>query len=494
MKKLNILIQIFALSTFILSISIAQSEINFEKYSVKDGLSSSVVNSICQDSYGFLWIGTENGLNRFDGYNFKVYKHNPSDSTSIPGDNISSIIEDHDGNIWIAGFDAVAKFDRSTNKFISYSIEKYYSEPTNVTSIMEDSQNRIWIATNIFGIQLIDEHNKRFLIVGKTDNKINREWGNVCSITETNKGEIFAADYGQSSSLDSIRTQQGLYTFNEKNKTFELKNRLPKNISTSISNFVEDDFGNLWFSSNNKSQIFNFNPATNQIKSVALSIPSQSVITITTIFKDNDGYLWIGTTSGLIKYNPVSNKSVYYLNDNTNPNSISSNQVASIYQDSFGQLWIGTLDGGLNKVDLGKQPIHSYKLPHDKMRPIAIDAVSCITTSPDNDDVIWIGTMGNGLYSFNRKNGSFMFFRYDKNNKQSISGNNIFALTWDNSGNLWAATDSSLTKINVKTNEATRYLENLSGLDDGYLSANEIISDKTGKLWLATLHGVDIFI
>ncbi|MFC2103105.1 two-component regulator propeller domain-containing protein [Bacteroidota bacterium] len=475
--------------------SFTQSDLTFEKYSVKDGLSSSVVNSICQDHYGFLWIGTENGLNRFDGYNFKVYKHNPADSTSIPGDNITCVIEDHEGNIWVAGFDAVAKFDRSTNKFISYSIEKYYTDPTNVTSIMEDSQNRIWIATNIFGIQLIDEHNKRFLIIGKTDYKIKREWGPVCSITETNKGEIFAADYGfSSSSQDSVRTQQGFYSFNEKNKTFELINRLPKNISTSISNFVEDDFGNLWFSSNNKSQLFNFNPATNQIKSVTVSIPSQSVITITKIFKDNDGYLWIGTTSGLIKYNPVSNKSVYYLNDNTNPNSISSNQVASIYQDSFGQLWIGTQDGGLNKVDLGKQPIHSFKLPHDKLRPIPIDAVSCITTSPENEDRIWIGTMGNGLYSFNRKNGSFIVFRYDKNNKHSISSNNIFSLTWDNSGNLWAATDSSLTKFNVKTEEVTRYLENLSGLDDGYVSSYEIISDKTGKLWLATLHGVDIFI
>ena len=92
---------------------------------------------------------------------------------------------------------------------------------------------------------------------------------------------------------------------------------------------------------------------------------------------------------------------------------------------SYYELWIGTLDGGINKVDLGRQQIHSYKLPHDNLRPIPIDAVSCITTSPDNEDEIWIGTIGNGLYNFNRKNNEFEVFRYNKNNPRSMPSNNI---------------------------------------------------------------------
>jgi ligand-binding sensor domain-containing protein len=152
---------------------------------VKDGLSSAVVNSICQDSYGFLWIGTENGLNRFDGYNFKVYKHDPSDSTSIPGDNINSVIEDHEGNIWVAGFEVLAKYDRNTNQFIRFSIEKLYSNPTKIFSIIEDSQNRKWITTDLFGVQLIDELNKRSRIIDKSDSTFSTEWGFANSIIET---------------------------------------------------------------------------------------------------------------------------------------------------------------------------------------------------------------------------------------------------------------------------------------------------------------------
>jgi ligand-binding sensor domain-containing protein len=133
-KRINRLLLISLYSFISFTASLAQSDLNFEKYSVKDGLSSAVVNSICQDSYGFLWIGTENGLNRFDGYNFKVYKHDPSDSTSIPGDNINSVIEDHEGNIWVAGFEVLAKYDRNTNQFIRFSIEKLYSNPTKIFS------------------------------------------------------------------------------------------------------------------------------------------------------------------------------------------------------------------------------------------------------------------------------------------------------------------------------------------------------------------------
>ncbi|MGB5849098.1 MAG: two-component regulator propeller domain-containing protein [Ignavibacteriaceae bacterium] len=459
---------------------------------MKDGLSSAVVNSICQDSYGFLWIGTENGLNRFDGYNFKVYKHDPSDSTSIPGDNINSVIEDHEGNIWVAGFEVLAKYDRNTNQFIRFLIEKLYSNPTKIFSIIEDSQNRKWITTDLFGVQLIDELNKRSRIIDKSDSTFSTEWGFANSIIETQRGEILAADGVQD--FAGRFQVQGLFKFNESIKKFELIKNIPEDKSKGTTNILEDDFGNLWLSGNREGEILMFDNNTSQLKEVPLSTKSFPIKTITKIFKDNDGYLWIGTPSGLIKYNPVLNESNYYLNDKANPNSISSNQITSIFQDSFGQLWIGTMDGGINKVDLGRQPIHSYKLPHDKLKQIPIDAISSITSSPNNEDIIWIGTSGNGLYRFNRNKNEFDFFRYDKNNSKSLSSNMIHSLAWDNSSNLWVGTDSSLSKIDIGTKEVTRYLESEFGLDDEFVSGNEIIPDKTGKLWLATNHGVDIFI
>jgi ligand-binding sensor domain-containing protein len=165
---------------------------------------------------------------------------------------------------------------------------------------------------------------------------------------------------------------------------------IPEAKSKGTTNILEDDFGKLWLSGNHEGKILMFDPGTSQIKEVLLSTEFFPIKTITIILNDNDGYLWIGTTSGLIKHNPVLNESTYYLNDKANPNSISSNQITSIFQDSFGQLWIGTMDGGINKVDLGRQPIHSYKLPHDKLKQIPIDAISSITSSPNNEDIIFI--------------------------------------------------------------------------------------------------------
>ncbi|MCJ7802559.1 MAG: hypothetical protein MUP82_09425, partial [Candidatus Marinimicrobia bacterium] len=197
----------------------AQENFVFENFSIPQGLSNPTINCICEDKYGFLWLGTNDGLSRYDGYEFKVYKNNPSDSTSLPGNTINTISEDNNGNLWIGGSNVLAKYDSKNDNFINVKFDRGQNvNPPIIYKIFIDEKNKIWIGTNEYGVHLLNPEKMNTKRINFILNDEELRNGNNLSIIETSNHEILATDYGS-----------GIFYYNEGSNEFQLYDDLGTN-------------------------------------------------------------------------------------------------------------------------------------------------------------------------------------------------------------------------------------------------------------------------
>ena len=225
----------------------AQENFVFENFSIPQGLSNPTINSICEDKYGFLWLGTNDGLSRYDGYEFKVYKNNPSDSTSLPGNTINTICEDNNGNLWIGGSNVLAKYDSKNDNFISVNFDRGQNlNPPIIYKIFIDEKNKIWIGTNEYGVHLLnpEKMNTRRIKFILNDEELRN--ANNLSIIETSNHEILATDYGA-----------GIFYYNEGSDEFQLYDDLGADKLIYSLVLHEDEFKRLWIGGENSLIIYN---------------------------------------------------------------------------------------------------------------------------------------------------------------------------------------------------------------------------------------------
>jgi hypothetical protein len=228
----------------------------FEHFSIPEGLSNPTVFSILQDSYGFIWIGTADGLNRYEGYEFKVYKNDPADSMSLPGGGeIWAISEDADKNLWIGGQSFLVLYDRVNDNFKKVTMDlSYYINPSPlVYSILTDSKNRVWISTQNHGVQLINPRNlttqyQKLIIDGK-EAKMNMNF----SIIEIHTGEVITSDMAN-----------GVLKFNEDDNVFEKYDISDVKGSNLPLKLFEDEMNNIWIA-NWQGNLQRYNPALIQV-------------------------------------------------------------------------------------------------------------------------------------------------------------------------------------------------------------------------------------
>ena len=485
----NISLMLIAVITILFcSASLAQKELVFEKYSVPQGLSNPNITAFAQDNEGFLWIATKGGLNRYDGYNFKVYKNDPSDTTSLPNDLVETVFLSSKNELWVGGFGFVAKYDPVNDNFIRYQPDLRTNNGTYGTiSFYEDNKKRIWMGTLSQGVQLLDDKSNKFVRIKKVDEIETYAWGQVVDFTETNDNELLAAD-----------ARDGIYRYNENKNKFELAS-LPDNFQLKDLAVIEtDDFGRVWIGAWNSRYIYKYDIAANKIEPVNIYgdkpyIEFQGIIKI---LKDKNGFLWLADNrKGLFKLNPVNDAFSHYLNNKVKENSLSSNSLSSLFEDKFGNIWIGTQNNGINKVNPDREPMKIYRLSDSYKTNTTGDFISAITQTKnkDGDDVLWFGTSGNGLFKLNKKDGSINNYRYSSKNENSLSSNNILTMATDHDNNIWIGSDSTLSSLNSITNKVNRYSQFQMRLNNND-RISDIKIDKTGSIWLATGHGVDIFL
>ncbi|MBE9469462.1 MAG: response regulator [Bacteroidetes bacterium] len=472
--------------------SYAQDEqVTFEHLSIKDGLSQSTVYSILQDEQGFMWFGTQDrGLNKYDGYSFDIFLHDPLDINSISKNSISKIIQDHLGFIWIGTWGGgLDKLNPINNK-----ITHYKTNPKNSSSlsnnraqiIFEDSNNTLWIGTAGGGLNKYNREADNFSSYKHDVRDINSISNDrIWSISEDSLGYLW------------IATSNGLNRFDKKTKKFKIFIH-DSNNNQSISHkqirttFI-DKFGNLWLGTAVGLDLFN--PKTETFSHHYLFSNNNEVNSVNKIFEDHNRNLWVGThIGGLLKFDKEKKSFIRYINDPNDKNSIGYNDVRDIYEDNAQNLWIATRGGGLNKINLKPQKFthFGHKLNDDN----SLGNNRVRTIYEDKNGLIWIGTdVGGGLDTYDRKKKKFTHYYCNPKNKNSLSCNDISVIYQDRKGIMWIGTDGEgLNSYDTKKNLFTHY-KNSSKLLSSIVNnkIRSIYEDKYKNLWIGTVNGLDKF-
>jgi len=463
----------------------SQSEdIRFEHITVSDGLPHNHIKCIIQDHLGFLWFTTQNGLVKYNGYNFKTFVPEPDDTNSINTRNPIWVIEDHLGDLWISSREeGLIKFDRRKETFKHYTHED--NDPNSIISdgtyhLYEDKAGTLWIGMIGEGIEKFDRETETFTNYRNEPENINSLSSNAVNIiTEDSEGNLW------------IGTTFGLNKFNrETGKSIRYFHE-PSNPNSLIHNqvheIIEDNSGNIWIAT--AGGLSKYNYKEDLWKSYANETGNPNSLSenfITTIYEDRGGRIWAGTNSlGLNLFKPELDGFVRYQTDANNPYSINGDWVRAIYEDRTGILWIGCWLTGLNKVDLYKKKFKHYKNIPGNLNSLNNNWVWSLYT--DSEGILWLGTRGGGLNRFDPNSGKFNNYTFEPGNKNSISDNNVECIVEDRWGYLWLGTNNGLNRFDPKSEKFIRYYndDNISAS----LSHNDIQSifiDSFDALWIGT--------
>ncbi|MFQ5602714.1 MAG: two-component regulator propeller domain-containing protein [bacterium] len=459
------------------------NQIRINRIAHEQGLSQSTVLCALQDRHGFMWFGTQDGLNRYDGYHFKIYKHRTGDANSLSENWVWTIFEDSAGHLWIGTFGGgVCRFDPQTESFTTYRHDaKDANSLSNDTvwSICESTPGTLWVGTND-GLNQFHLESNTFSYYKPPGDQSN----------------IFRIVNGQPEKL-WILTASGLAEFDLSAQNF-LFHPLPKLESDSppriLRNLTKGHAGILWLGTD--CGLFRFDTATQKYDHythhpdmLQSSLPSNY---ISAIYEDADGVLWAGTRSqglSLLQFDGTKLQSVQRIkHDPLNLFSISHDYVFSIYESNGGVVWIGTRDG-LNRFDRHNQKFALYQASPQKANGISHKNVLPIVASRQEDGVLWVGTY-DGLNRLHLSTGSVKQYKSEpKNPEGSLASSYILSLLEDDHGNLWVGTRGGLTRMHFDAGRATFRHFRFHPDDTTSLSNDNIhclYEDRAGDLWIGT--------
>jgi signal transduction histidine kinase/ligand-binding sensor domain-containing protein len=481
------------------------------------GLSNNIVWSILQDSRGFMWFGTIDGLNRYDGYEAKVYRNDPDDPNSLSTNPLRVVHEDRAGNLWIGtSGGGLNRFDRETEQFTRYQHDP--DDPNtlsgnDVRSIYEDQTGALWIGTtaglnrlNLSEIEGSDPEMEngqaprftRFKHDPDDPQSLSHDF--VQSVIQDRDGLLWIGSWG--GGLDRLDPQTGQFNHYRHD---------PNNPTSLSNNFVwvvfKDEMGTLWVGTNaGLNKLDRESEAEGQVRFVRFQYDpndpsSLSEDTIRSVYEDQAGNLWVGTFEGGLNWlDRAAGTFVRYQHNPTDPSSLSDNDVISIQEDQAGTLWIGTAGGGVNIVDANRKPFAHFH--HNPGAPHSLSSNAVRAIHEDRSGVLWIGTEGGGLNQFDRDRGTFVHYRHDPDNPHSLSDNFVWSIAEDPGGVLWIGTEAGgLNRLDPKSAsqlgaaQFDHYRHDPSDPSSlGGDSIRSILADQSGDVWLGTRgNGLDRF-
>lgn len=459
----------------------------FEYLSREQGLSYSNVLCILQDRKGFLWFGTEDGLNKYDGYKFTIYKRDPNSAKTLSVNHIYCLYEDHQGFLWVGTYLGLNRFDVDSETFRSY-----LHEPENprslshnvVKSILEfpKGSGKLWVGTQGGGVNYLDSRNETF--------RHYRHDPQTPGSLDSDRVLVCYEDY---QGVMWVGTDKGLNRYNPESETFQHYHNdpyEPKSISGGdISSIYEDQHNTLWLGTHGgglnrfdrESETFQHyqhdpqNPA------------SLSHNWVDAISEDKSGILWISTRNGLNLFDPANEVFHHVKHEPSNPWGMRSTTVKVIYRDNAGELWLAPLDRGVCRLKQESSIFRHFKHIPDNPMSLIGNKVNCF--SEDRLGMIWVGSYTDGLNLFDRRTSTFQPIQHNPGNPQSFISKNAGVIYEDHQGTVWVGTNKvGLNRYDRKNETFQQFMpdQKPSGLSGETILSIYEATTKPGVLWVGT--------
>ncbi len=466
----------------------AQSRsIRFDRLSIEEGLSQSTVVCMLQDRVGFIWLGTRDGLNRYDGYEFVTYKHDPKNPASLPASSILTLLEDESGDLWIGTEGGgLARWHRASDSFTRYRHDP--EDPAtlsgdHVRSIVRDQAGDLWLGTVDSGLDRFDPATGTFERF-RHDDADPGSLGDdrIRALTRDRLGNLW------------IGTRGGLHVFTPGAETFIHYRHDPANGSSlnddRVLSILEDRLGTLWVGT--FSGLHRMDRATGRFQLFAHDPgdpTSLSENTVRAVFEDRDGRLWVGTDGGLNLFDRKTGDFARYRHDPADPHSLGSDRVTTMVEDRGGLLWVGTMGGGVGKWHPATWSFSHHR--HDPGDPSGLTENLILAFSEDPEGRLWIGTRGGGLDRLDRATGAYAHFRHDPDDDATLSEDRVMALLHDRRGRLWIGTQAGgLNRYDPATGAFRHYRHDPARPDSlGADGVTSLLEDGRGNLWIGTFDG-----
>ena len=457
------------------------SNLRFTHLTTEDGLSQNRIYTILQDRTGFMWIGTRDGLNRYDGNTFVVYKHDPNNPETLSANFIRDLIEDKHGDLWVAtGSGGLNRFDPITERFTRYRHDP--DNPNSISSdtvenIAQDSHGYLWFATSDHGLDKFDPATGTFAHYANDSD--GRSFGPIHNVLVDRRGDIwFVGERG----LFHLNPQTGQIT------------RPSATAGLFLGYVQEDEDGNLWMSTYSPSELVKYDRQAERLTRYPLRAGVVGLDASNLLADGRDGF-WVPSSQGLYYFDRHTKRFTRLLrHDETDPNGLNDNSVVSVYRDRAGLLWLGTEDGGLNILNLQEQQFGFYR--HRPSDPNSLSSGRVTAVYQDADGILWVGFFPRALDKLDRKTGRITHYRPDPKIHNALSkGSDLNSMYKDAHGYLWVGGwGGGLDRYYEPTGQFKHYGHNSS--DPGSLISDNVIctyGDRSGQLWVGQRGGLSRF-
>lgn len=466
----------------------SDDHLNFQRLTTRDGLPAAVVYCGMQDGRGFLWFGTADGVARYDGQHFRVFRPDPADPESLANGAVLGIQEDAQGNLWMATEGGLDLWHRDTERF-----SHFRHNPADATSLSDDTtqsllldrDGTLWVGTTRGGLDRFDPRSGKFEHFGPTrggNDGVNDPW--IRCLFRDRQGVLWiGTGHGGLNRRDPATGRFYAYTHDPADPRSLSHNR--------VSAITEDRHGNLWVGTDGG--LCRLDPDRRTLERIPLDPPSPDELpnqTVTALIADHDDSIWFGTDGGgFCRYDPATRRFAWHRRSKYADNTLVADAVRAVFQDRSGDIWVGHFPAGVSHLNRLAAAFQVFTSVPGETNTLSDDNVLSFLEDPSGD--LWVGTDNGGLNHWSAATGNWRSYGHSPRDPGSLGGKAATSILRDHRGQLWVGTwDGGLNRFEPQSGTFRHYLPQPGqGRSLGDVHVWQMVEDHERQMWIATIGG-----